>query len=192
MVKSFKLAGAAAVAALLLGAASPAAARPGNWGHRGGGWHHRGGGGGVSFGDVVLGAVIVGGVAAVANNVANGSRNGDRDRGGDYDGSIDDRDRDRDGEGWNGDHYDNGAPRAGRAPASAEEDAAVDRCGRAASAQMGNGAEVRDIRLVDRDGAGWRVEGDVAESRGYEQSFVCGVRGDRVDFVQLNDRYTAR
>jgi hypothetical protein len=189
MVKSFKLAGAVATAALLLGAASPAAARPGPWGHRGGGgWHHRGGGGGVSFGDVVLGAVIVGGVAAVANGVANGSANRDRDRGGDYDGSIDDRD----GEGWSGDRYDNGAPRAGRAPASAEEDAAVDRCADAASAEMGNGARVRGIRLASRDGAGWRVEGDVAEERGYERSFVCGVRGDRVDFVQLSDRYTAR
>jgi hypothetical protein len=187
MVKSFKLAGAAATIALLLGAAGPAEARPGYWGHRGGGWHHRGGGG-VSFGDVVLGAAVIGGVAVAANGIANGSGNRDRDRGGDYDRSVDDRD----GEGWNGDHYDNGAPRADRAPASAEEDAAVDRCARAASAEMGNGAEVRGIRLVDRDGEGWRVEGDVAEQRGYEQSFVCGTRGDRVDFVQLSDRYTAR
>lgn len=192
MVKSFKLAGAVATAAMLLSAASPAAARPG-WGggNRGGGWHHGGGGygggwnhrrgNGISFGDVVLGAVIVGGVAAVANAAANGpaARGQRTDR--DYDGSVR-GDRDGGDQGYDDD----------RAPASPEEDAAVDRCAAAAEREAGEGSRVGSIRYAKRDGEGWRVEGDVTERRGYGQNFVCGVRADRVDFVQLNDRLAVR
>jgi hypothetical protein len=203
MPAPFKLAALAATAAMLIGSATPAMARPGPWGgygyghgHGGRGWHGRRGGG-VSFGDVLLGAVVVGGVAAVANNIANGARAQDRSDDGDYE---DDRgddgynrgriDEDRGGDGEYLGADDRGS--AYRSSGDAQEDAAADRCANAALNQAGAGARVDGIRQVRRDGQGWRVEGDVTEARGYGQSFVCGVRADRVDFVQLSDRVAAR
>jgi hypothetical protein len=200
----FKLIATAATAAILIAGATPAMARPGPWGYGGGyggrGWHHRGGG--VSFGDVALGAVIVGGVAAVANGIANGPRTQDRrDDGGHEDGGYDRgtiEDGRTDGHGrieHRGGDNDGSVDRRGgeNRTDDAQEDAVADACADAARAKAGAGSRIDGIRHVGRDGAGWRVEGDVTESRGYGQSFVCGVRdASRVDFVQLSDRVAAR
>ena len=203
MVKPFKLAAVAATAAMLIAGATPAMARPGPWGGYGGGygygpgygggWGHGGrgwrrGGGGVSFGDVLLGAVIVGGVAAVANGVANGRTQDRRDDGRYDDGRYDDGY----GRGRIDGAYEGAGYRDDRAEGGPQADAAADRCADAARIEAGSGSRIDGIRHVGRDGVGWRVEGDVTEARGYGQSFVCGVRADRVDFVQLSDRIAVR
>jgi hypothetical protein len=60
-----KLIGSAAALALIAGTAAPASARP-YWGH-----HHRGG---DTFGNILLGAVIGGGLIAIASSAKNKER----------------------------------------------------------------------------------------------------------------------
>ena len=89
---------------------------------------------GISAGEIVAGAVILGGIAAVAGSIGNNNRNDDRYyRGGNY-------------------GYYNGNPRA-----------AVEQCVQATrvdAQRRGYGyAQVTDIRDVDDTRNGWRVKG---------------------------------
>lgn len=166
------------VAAALLVTSMPAMARPGHgWG---GGWgrpsygHGWGGGyryghrSGPDFGDFLLGAVIVGGIAAVAANASNRNSGPRVDRG--YD-SRADGDQDR----------------AADACAAAAENQA---------SRYSSDSRVTDISLVSRDGDGWRVEGTLASGDGRDyrdnRRFQCGVRYGRVDFLQLGDQTAFR
>ena len=167
------------VAVALLATSMPAMARPGyGWG---GGWngpgygHGWGGGhryrhrGGLDFGDFLLGAVIIGGIAAVAADASNRGSSSRRD--GAYGNRGDD----------------------------ADQNGAVDACAAAAERQASrysSDARVTDISMVSRDGDGWRVEGTVASDDGRDyrdsRSFQCGVRHGRVDFLQLGDQTAFR
>lgn len=144
------LVGTAVAGAMAMTSATPAAARD----HR----DH----GGIDAGDVIAGAVILGGIAAVASAV------GKKDR------YHDDRRYYRDGRYYRGDRYHarRGNPRR-----------AVQRCVRAAERDARRYgyrfADVTQIRDVDRTRYGWRVKGRIVVdgSRGYWR----GANYDRYD-----------
>lgn len=170
-----KLTATALIGALLATSATPALARPGwgnsGWGHGNRHWRHRGDG--IDAGDVILGAIIIGGIAAVAS--AASRSNGDRKRNGDW------------GGGWSRDE--------------GTEDAAVDSCARAAEregARYGQDARVEDITSVARQDGGWRVHGVVSAERGYgndrygdKSRFSCSVRYGQVENVRFEDQRSA-
>ena len=117
---------------------------------------------GLSTGEVIAGALIIGGIAAVA---ASASNNRDRDyrdhdyRDHDYrDRGYDDRSYRGDDGGW----YDYRSNRRGAGNA----DRAVQQCVRAAERQAerwgGGRADVTQIRDVDRDRNGFEVRGTIA------------------------------
>ncbi|MFC3100710.1 hypothetical protein [Altererythrobacter lauratis] len=132
------LIGTAASLAVVAGAATPALAQD------------RGRDRGLSTGEVVAGALIIGGIAAVAASAANR----DRDRGYYYD---------RDYRGGNSGWYDYN-PRGSYRNNNA--DRAVRQCVRAAERQAerwgGGRADVTQIRDVDRERHGFEVRGTIA------------------------------
>lgn len=125
-----------AAGAMAVSAASPAIARDG---------HH---GNGVSAGEVIAGALVIGGIAAIAASAGNNDRDYRYDRAGydDYRGY----DRDHDGRGWQ-----RGNPRA-----------AVEQCVRSAerdARRYGHGrADVTDVRDVRETRWGYEVRGRIA------------------------------
>ena len=133
------LVGTVAAGAMALSSASPAFAK-----------HDRDG---IDAGDVIAGALIIGGIAAVAaaasDNDRGGYRDYDYDRGG-YRGGYDDRGY-GDGRGYN---------RSGNARE------AVERCVNAAENQAARysygRADVTDIRSIDRKRDGFKVKGRIA------------------------------
>ncbi len=161
----------AAVGALALAGATPAQA----------GDRHRDRG--IDAGDVIAGAVILGGIAAIASAASkkdryrDGYRYRDRDR---YRGGYDNRNYDR---GYNANvHYNNRGFKKGRR--------AVERCVRAAERQAirfggFRYADVTQIRDVDRTDYGFRVKGRIEVdgargygNRGYDRGkFVCYLDG---------------
>lgn len=166
MIKIKTLVGSATALAFLAAAAAPAAARPWGRGFGGyGGYHHRHHGGGDTFGNILLGAVIGGGIFAVANSA---NKNSDRTvasrRG------VDQRD----------DLYEAGSD--AREVASMCSDAVE---------TMARG-RVSAVESVDRDGDGWRVDGTIDVEREGDRNFFCGVRNGRVETVQLSSRESAR
>lgn len=133
--------GSTAAGAMALASATPAFARD-----------HRDG---IDAGDVIAGALIIGGIAAIASASSKDRRDDyyyDRDyRDGRY------RDNDRYGYGYNNRRNN---PRA-----------AVEQCVRAAERQAERrgfrNADVTDIRKVDRRGGGYRIKGRIAVDTGY-------------------------
>lgn len=174
-------------AAALLATSMPAMARPRygypgygqpGYGHGYPGYgyrrHH---GDGFDFGDFLLGAVIAGGIAAVATGAMKNATRPGRD--------------DRTGTGSD--------PRRDGRGATGEQGEAADACAAAAERQASryaSDARVTDISRVSRDGDGWRVEGVVStgDERSYrdQRNFQCGVRYGAVDFVQLGDELAIR
>ncbi|KKC25359.1 hypothetical protein [Sphingomonas sp. SRS2] len=157
MIKA--LIGSATALALLATAASPAAARPrwGGYGHH----HHRGGG--DTFGNILLGGVIAGGIFAIANaskkNQGTPSRRADDQR----------DDLREDGE-------------------DAREVAAM--CTSAVE-NMARGP-VAQVDSVGRDGPdGWRVDGTVRAERG-DRHFFCGVQQGQIENLELGDKMASR
>lgn len=139
--------------------------------------------GGISAGEVIAGAVVLGGIAAI---LSSGSNKRDRYRDRDY---RDRNYRDRDYRGYNG--YDNRNSSRN----------AVEACVRAAERQAqrytGGRAEVYEIRDIDRERRGFEVKGRIAVQdnyyrgrgnyrRGYnnrdwdEGRFTCDFRRGRV------------
>lgn len=165
--------GTVAAGAMAVASASPAVAQD---------RHHRDRDG-ISAGEVIAGAVVLGGLAAIL-----ASRNNDR-----YD-----RDYRYDRRDYRGDY------RSGYGHYGARD--AVEQCVRAAERRAqrrtGSRAEVYEIRDVDRERRGWEVKGRIAVRedyrdyhrgwgradyrRGYrndgwdEGRFTCDVRGGRV------------
>ncbi len=139
------LVGTVAAGAMALSAASPASARD------------RYGNGGVSVGDVIAGAVIIGGIAAVAGSIGNnrggyGSTYGSPYdyRGGNYNGGY--------GSNYDRNDYNRGNPRD-----------AVERCVQAAQSNAGRAysrADVTQITSVDRSGRGYQVRGNIVVDGG--------------------------
>jgi hypothetical protein len=169
--------GTVAAGAMVMGMATPAAAQ-----------HHRDRDrDGISAGEVIAGAVVLGGLAAIV-----ASSNNDRH---DRDYRYDRRDR-RDYRGSYRGGYDNGRH-------------AVEQCVREveryAQRRTGSRAEVYEIRDVDRERRGFEVEGRIAVRdnyrrgwgrndyrRGYrndgwdEGRFNCDIRGGRVVDIDID------
>lgn len=129
--------------------------------------------GGISAGDVIAGAVILGGIAAVASASS-------RDRGYSYDYNYGRAGYDRYNRGYNGGYYDNyrnGNPRQAieLCVRTAERDASRYSYGR---------ADVTDIRDVDYNSRGYTVKGRIAVNsmgrdwRGGDSRYGRGWGGD--------------
>lgn len=167
MATSFATSAKAAIGSLLAGSmlltAVPAAAQQRHQ------RDHRGGDG-ISAGEVIAGAVIIGGLAAI---LSGGSRGGDYDRDGrGYDRDYGGYDRD----GYGGDWRRNGSR------------VAVDRCVRAAEQRAntyGSRADVTRITQVERIRGGYQVRGQIAvdDARGRYDRY------DRRAGYDRNDRY---
>ena len=156
------LIGSAAIGAMALASASPAMARDRN-------------DNGIDGGDILAGALVLGGIAAVAAIASNGRDRDDYRRGNRYDG-------------YNGyDNYDRRDYRGG----GYQQDA-VDTCVRAAenaASRYRYGARVTQIRDINRERNGFEVKGRIAVrdgGRDYrranwdEGSFKCEIRGNRI------------
>ena len=152
------LLGTGAAAAALVSTASPAVARDG-----------------IDIGDIIAGAVVIGGIAAVAGAI------GDNDRGYSY-GYPYGNDR----YGYNSRYdrygYNNGNPRQ-----------AVEQCVRAAEQSASRysygRADVTDIRDIDRNSRGYTVKGRIAVNsmgRGYRNGDSYYGRGWNGDYRGWN------
>lgn len=170
-----KTLGLATIAAMLMTSTAPALARPRHgWdGPYGGGWsggygdygrHHRRHNG-DAFGNFLLGAVVAGGIIAVASAA---SKNAREKREGTVGGSSSSGGDQRN---WT----------------QAENDAAdmcADGVEALAAKQRGGQAKVEDIESVTRDGNdGYRVEGRLEGGK----AFVCGTNRGEVTYVQFSD-----
>jgi len=174
--------GTVAAGAMALASATPAAAQS----------RHRDNDG-IDAGDIIAGALVIGGIAAVASSIG-------KNRGyGTY------------GEPYYGDRYDSRyGDRYGYNGGGSRD--AVEQCVRAAQ-RGAYGARVTDIRNIDRNRYGYRVKGTVIvnergggwgrdynyrySGRNYDQGrFTCDVQYGRVvglDYSGLrNDRYNDR
>lgn len=152
------LVGTAAVAAMALSSATPAVARDRD---------------GIDVGDIIAGAVIIGGIAAVASAI------GDDDRRGYSYGSPYDY----------GDRYDGRYNRGYGNPRQA-----VEQCVRAAEQSAGRysygRADVTDIRDIDRNRRGYTVQGRIAvnsSGRGWRNGDSYYGRGWNDDYRGWNN-----
>jgi hypothetical protein len=176
------LVGTVAAGAMALASASPAMARDRD--------HD-----GVSAGDIIAGALVIGGIAAVAGSIGNDRYNGGTYGGPYYNGGYNDR------YGYNGYGYNRGGdPRS-----------AIEQCVNAARSDLARrgfrGAQVTDVRSVSPDRDGYKVRGTVVVNergggwnrdynyryggRDYDRgSFSCDVSYGRVvdlDYSGLKD-----
>lgn len=147
------LVGTIAAGAMVIASATPAFA-DGRDGRRGNG---------ISAGDVIAGALIIGGIAAVASAASNNNRNRD------YRGYPGDYGYDRAGYGDNyGNNYGNGYDRDDRYRSNPRQ--AVEQCVYAAeryASSRGLRADVTDIREVRDTRYGFQIKGRIAvNSRG--------------------------
>lgn len=171
--------GSTAIGAMALASATPAMARD---------YDDRDG---IGIGDIVAGAVILGGIAAVTGAIGGRDRDDDyyrndryRDyRDGRYGDYRDDRYGDYRDDRYRSDRYRNdyrnGSPRR-----------AVEQCVSAAERDVRRygvrNGDVTDIRKVDRKNGGYRVEGRIAVDTGYRGSRYG--RGWDNDYRGWNDR----
>jgi len=141
-------------------------------GHRGyGRGHHRRHRGRVNGGDVLAGILILGGIAAIASAASKNKR----------DRRYDDRDYRNERRSDNRRSDERSDTRNSRGTGAMDQ--AINACANAAERKAGSDARVSEIKSVSKDGAGWRVEGDLSNSK--ERTFLCGSTDGRVDFVQL-------
>ena len=143
--------------------------------------------GGISAGDVIAGALVIGGIAAVAAAVSNNDddRRYNDGRYGDYRydrAGYGDRYGDR---GYNNGHYGRGNPRA-----------AVERCVRTAEAQAGRysygRADVTDVRSIKETRWGYEVKGRIAvnsSGRDWRRGDSHYGRGWNGDYRGWNSNY---
>jgi hypothetical protein len=136
---------------------------------------------GIGAGEIIAGAVVIGGIAALA-----GAFDNDRDDRYNY--------RDNDYRYDRGDRYDRGRYGAGGGAR-----AAVDRCVRAAENQARRFggfryADVLDVRDIDRTRDGFRVKGRIEVGGGYgyrgrgndRGNFTCRVDGRGTPYVDFD------
>jgi hypothetical protein len=136
------------------------------WGGRGGWGHHDRG---IDAGDVIAGIGILAGIAIIASAASNSNK---RSRGAnDYpqDSRYPESDRNSRSADYNN---------------SNDLSTAVSTCSNAAEQRAGGNARVEQIRSVTREGAGWRVDGNLSGAQ--SPSFSCGTNNGQVEFIQLN------
>ena len=124
----------------------------------------------IDGGDILAGILVIGGIAAIAS--AASKKNRDR--------TYEDRDYRNSSE-----RYDDRRDESRYDRGSGDMQSAISACSDAAEQQAGRDSRVSAIQSVNRDGAGWRVEGELANSA--QRSFLCGASEGRVDFVQLGN-----
>jgi hypothetical protein len=132
------LIGTAVSGAMIISAASPASARDRHYG----GGHHDG----IGAGEVIAGALVIGGIAAIAASAGN-----DRYRDYNYDRAG------YDGRNWRGYDRDYGNPRQAIAQCVNAAERSAGRYGR---------ADVTEIRDIDRTSRGYTVRGRIAVNGG--------------------------
>ena len=170
------LLGTGAAAAAMVSAVQPAIARDRD---------------GIDVGDIIAGAVVLGGIAAVAGAIGN---NSDR-YGSTYGGAYDYRDGDyRDGDRYDrNDRYDRYSQydRSGYRDGNPRQ--AVEQCVRTAENQASRSsygrADVTDIRAVDRNSRGYTVKGRIAvnsQGRGWRNGDSNYGRGWNNDYRGWN------
>ncbi len=129
----------------------------------------------LDAGDLIIGAVIIGGIAAIASEIS---------RSRDNNGTVYGRDRDRKRNG-------------------SSEGVAVDACADAAerrASDSGRDARVNVITGIERQGDSYRVRGtleyrsggrDSADDRQWQDTarFTCSYSYGRVDYVHIDDAY---
>ena len=152
------LVGTVAAGAMVVGAAAPAQAQ---WRDR-----DRDRGDGIDAGDIIAGALIIGGIAAVA------SAAGGRNRG--YDGRV------YEGRGYDG--YD----RAGSSRQAVEQCVYAAERNASRYSYRGSGAQVTDIRNINRKRDGYTVKGRIAVNTNNRD----WRRGWGNDYRGWNDRYS--
>lgn len=152
------LVGTVATGALVMGSVSPALARDGRHGD------------GIGAGEIIAGALIIGGIAAIAASAS------DKDRYDDY-------------------RY-GGYDRGDRAYGHGSSRSAVDQCVRAAERDASRysygRADVTDIREVERIRGGYKVKGRIAVNsmgRSWRPGDSRYGRGWDNDYRGWNDRY---
>lgn len=161
------LLGTGAAAAAMVSAVQPAVARDRD---------------GIDVGDIIAGAVVLGGIAAVAGAIGN---NGDRygTYGSPYDDRYGDRYNDRYG---NYDRY--GYRNAGNPRQAVEQ--CVRTAEQSASRHSYGRADVTDVRDIDRNNRGYTVRGRIAvnsQGRGYRNGDPRYGRGWDNDYRGWND-----
>ncbi len=124
-------------------------------------WRHRDR---VDAGDILAGIGILAGIAIIAGAASDASKNDRSDR---DDRPYDERDIDQPEPDY----------------AGGDLGSAVSACTAAAEQAAGNDERVNEIRSVTRDGAGWRVEGELASN-----GFTCAATDGRVDYIRLEER----
>ncbi|WP_417595008.1 hypothetical protein [Parasphingorhabdus sp.] len=132
-------------------------------GHR----RHRGG---IDGGDVLAGILVIGGIAAIASAASKSNR----------DQRYENRDYRSENSRYEAPRYDSRSNRG-----TGDMESAINACSNAAERQAGRDARVEFIESVARDGGGWRVEGQLANSD--QRTFLCGATDGRVDFVQIGN-----
>ncbi len=164
--------GAAVASSLLI--AAPAAAQ-----HRGDHRGHHGGHDRIDAGDVIAGAVVIGGLAAILGAASRGGRSHDRG----YDRGYDPR-YDRDYGGYDRDGYGGEWRRTGSREAVQQCVAATER----RASYSGNRADVTQITEIDRVRGGYEVRGRLAVDDRYGRYD----RYDRRAGYDRDDRYDRR
>lgn len=181
---SRKVIGAALASAMLVTSISPAMARGGWYGGGGLGWGGGDGWGrrhhdddtGEILGGILIGAAVVGILAAASKSKRT------RDNSRDYP-----RDYPQDGRAYPNDNRPNDRTRGN----INTEDAAVDACAIAVENRAGTTGSVRDITSVNRSSDGWDVEGIVDKRDNWRDrtadshKFTCSVRYGMVDSVYV-------
>ncbi len=119
----------------------------------------------IDGGDILTGIAIIAGIAVIADAVESKPR------------------RDRNDAPPPRDYDDN---RANDTEDSDDVGAAVTACSNAAERSAGNGLRVSEIRNVNRDGAGWRVDGALGGSS--PRNFSCATSNGRIEYIRLDDR----
>jgi hypothetical protein len=135
-----------------------------------GGWDHDRG---IDAGDVLAGIGILAGIAIIASAASDSNKRS-----------------------HNRNSYPDSYPQDSRYPSSDRNSrsadyndsndlsTAVSTCSNAAEQRAGGNARVEQIRSVTREGAGWRVDGNLSGAQG--PSFSCGTNSGQVEFIQLN------
>ncbi|WP_347301879.1 hypothetical protein V5740_07485 [Croceibacterium sp. TMG7-5b_MA50] len=154
------LIGSAAAGAMALGSIAPAQAQ---------GYRYRDRDNGISAGEIIAGALIIGGIAAVASAASRDNR-----RGGYYDDRY-----------YNDGYY-------GYNPRDAVEQCVAVAERTASRYSYGGRSEVTDIRDIDRNRNGYRIRGRIAVNqmdRGWRRGDPRYGRGWNNDYRGWNDNY---
>jgi hypothetical protein len=158
---------------------------------------YRGGHDGIDAGDVIAGALIIGGIAAIASAGSNSNRYGRDDGYGSY---GRDRSYDRyDGDRYEGNRYD----RSDNDRRGYGSRYAVDQCVRAAKREAGRygWGRITDVSSINRVRGGYEVRGRLVvqtrgrdygrgDDRGYDRRYDRGYNYDRYDDGYDKGRFT--